>query len=131
MPLTAGLALLYVGVHVAANWASYALGHRFFGMSPRVVFAVDDYVIWGSISLVVGAIVGGLMDSRPILAAFLTCLVSASAYVVSAMWDGSGVQVLALYREPLVASVAFSSIGATLGARMMRSDQSLQDPRGK
>lgn len=119
--IAAGLALLYGGANLAARWASFALSNRFFGLDPEFALAIDGYFVWGGLALLIGAIVGTVLRSRPVLAAFTTCATSAAAFAILAFADGlSLMEMSLLYAEPLIASLAFTTLGALLAVRRLR-----------
>jgi hypothetical protein len=119
--LFGGVCLLYAGVHLAAHSAWHVLDRRFFGLSPRLVLAVDDYIIWGIVALITGLLVGAILRSRPIAAALTTCGVSVIAFAISALYEGLPLrETLVLYAEPFISSLVFVTLGAVLAVRMMR-----------
>jgi hypothetical protein len=132
VPSVGGMVLLWTGLLLAAAWVRFAIDHRFFGLSGRHVLAVDDYVVWGVVALVIGFVVGALLRSKPVVAALATCAASALLFMASAHSDDlSFVQVMSFYVEPLIASLVFVTLGALLASRVLRPNKSLERTRGR
>jgi hypothetical protein len=124
--------LLWSGLIWATVWIPFAIEHHFFGFSGRAVMAVDDYVLWGLLALVVGFCVGALLRSKPVVAALATCVASTLTYIASSHADDlTFTQVFSFYTEPLIASVIFATIGALLAAHVLRPNKSLERTRDR
>jgi hypothetical protein len=128
--LAGGVCLLYGGAWVIGRWASFALEQKFFGLSPRVVLAIDDFVVWGAVAFAVGAAVGMALPSRAIPAALVTCLVFVVAFLLDGLSNRLSIgEAFGLFAEPLLSSVVFVPLGTVLAARLLRPNTSLERTR--
>jgi hypothetical protein len=125
-----GVCLLYAGANVAAHWASFATSQRHFGLNRDVMLAVDDYFVWGLVALVIGAVVGAILRSRPVLAGTLTSVASGIAFLIDGSQAGITIRdSIGLFSEPMLASLVFTAAGAFLAVRVLRPNKSLERKR--
>jgi hypothetical protein len=123
VPVLVGTVLLLAGVQVVARVPTFLFERQFFGLSPAVVFAVADFVVWSLMSVPAGLLVGYLAWRRPIPIALSTCAVALLAFLLSTLLDDLEIgvlQTLELFWKLLLSMIVFVTLGALLGAKLRR-----------